>query len=112
MPPARYDAILCRGVLNDFVDEEGRHVVFAAFARALRPGGVVILDVREWEATAERKGREPIFRKSVVTDRGQLGSRIVARFGAPGRTPMRPVVVKPPGFLNDISLSAVVDVRR
>ena len=46
--------------------------VVAAFAQALRPAGVLILDVREWEASAERKAREPIFRKRVATDRGQL----------------------------------------
>jgi SAM-dependent methyltransferase len=71
-PSRRFDAILCRGVLNDFVDDDSRAVVFAAFARALRPAGVLILDVREWEATALRKDREPLFRKRVDTDRGQL----------------------------------------
>ena len=69
---AGYDAILCRGVLNDVVDDEDRDAAFAAFARALRPGGVLILDVREWDASAERKAREPLFRKSVPTDRGTL----------------------------------------
>jgi SAM-dependent methyltransferase len=72
LPPARYDAILCRGVLNDFVDADARQRVFNAFGSALRPGGVLILDVREWEATKERKLREPLFRKSVVTGRGTL----------------------------------------
>jgi SAM-dependent methyltransferase len=72
LPPARYDAILCRGVLNDFVDAEARQRVFIAFARTLRAGGVLILDVREWEATKDRKRREPLFRKSVVTGRGTL----------------------------------------
>jgi hypothetical protein len=33
---------------------------------------VLILDVREWEATAERKAREPVFRKRVATERGLL----------------------------------------
>jgi hypothetical protein len=28
--------------------------------------------VREWEATRDRKQREPVFRKSVETDRGRL----------------------------------------
>lgn len=70
--PARYDVILCRGVLNDVVDDNSRQAVFAAFRSALRPGGVVILDVREWEATAERKAREPVFRKRVPTERGTL----------------------------------------
>jgi hypothetical protein len=46
--------------------------VFTAFAASLRPEGVLILDVREWEATRDRKRREPIFRKSVDTDRGKL----------------------------------------
>jgi SAM-dependent methyltransferase len=69
---ARYDGILCRGVLNDFVDDDARLSVFTAFAGALRPRGVLILDVREWEATRERKRREPVFRKSVATNRGRL----------------------------------------
>ena len=72
LPTARYDGILCRGVLNDFLRDDARLKVFAAFARALRPAGVLILDVREWEATKDRKAREPVFRKSVMTDRGKL----------------------------------------
>lgn len=70
--PAGYNVILCRGVLNDLIDEEDRQAVFAAFRRALRPDGVLILDVREWEATAERKAREPLFTKRVPTDRRTL----------------------------------------
>jgi SAM-dependent methyltransferase len=72
LPVARYDGILCRGVLNDFVNDDARLSVFAAFAGALRRPGVLILDVREWEATRVRKLREPVFRKSVLTDRGKL----------------------------------------
>jgi len=68
----RYDAILCRGVLNDFVADSDRNDVFAGFARALRPAGVLILDVREWQATAVRKAREPLFKKSVSTEHGKL----------------------------------------
>jgi SAM-dependent methyltransferase len=71
-PSARYAAILCRGVLNDITDDDRREAVFAAFGRALRPNGAVILDVREWGASAERKRREPVFRKRVSTDRGEL----------------------------------------
>jgi len=47
VPAARYDGILCRGVLNDFVHEDARRSVFAALAGALRRAGVLILDVRE-----------------------------------------------------------------
>lgn len=45
-PTARYAAILCRGVLNDIIDDDRRDAVFAAFARALRPNGALILDVQ------------------------------------------------------------------
>ena len=69
---AEFDAVLCRGVLNDLVEADARRRVFGSFASALRPGGVLILDVREWEATHERKRREPIFRKRVATNRGTL----------------------------------------
>jgi SAM-dependent methyltransferase len=71
-PDSGYQAILCRGVLNDFVGDAGRAAVFNAFAGALCPTGVLILDVREWEASAVRKEREPVFRKRVDTDRGRL----------------------------------------
>jgi hypothetical protein len=33
---------------------------------------VLILDVREWESSAARKAREPLFKKSVDTPRGTL----------------------------------------
>ena len=72
LPDHQYDAILCRGVLNDFVNDDPRLSVFASFAGALRRPGVLILDVREWEATRDRKQREPLFRKRVDTDRGKL----------------------------------------
>jgi SAM-dependent methyltransferase len=72
LPPSRYAAILCRGVLNDIIDDADRDAVFAAFARTLRPAGVLILDVREWTASVERKAREPLFRKRVSTERGEL----------------------------------------
>jgi len=68
----RYDAVLCRGVLNDIVEDDQRDAVFAGFATVLRPDGALILDVREWVASAERKAREPLFRKRVSTDRGEL----------------------------------------
>ncbi|MGH9160574.1 MAG: class I SAM-dependent methyltransferase [Vicinamibacteraceae bacterium] len=82
---ARYDAILCRGVLNDVLDDHARQDVLASFARALRPAGVLVLDVREWEATARRKAREPLFTKSVPTDRGRLTFTSVTKIDPTGR---------------------------
>jgi hypothetical protein len=72
LAPAQYRGILCRGVLNDLLNDDARRSVFVAFAGALEPGGVLILDVREWEATKDRKRRKPVFRKTVATDRGTL----------------------------------------
>jgi len=71
----KFDGILCRGVLNDMTDDISRQGAFFSFARALRKGGVLILDVREWNSTALRKAKEPTFEKSVETDRGKLTFR-------------------------------------
>jgi SAM-dependent methyltransferase len=72
LPTSRYDAILCRGVLNDITDDAGRDAVLAAFSDALQSNGVLILDVRDWSASLERKTRTPLFRKRVSTDQGEL----------------------------------------
>lgn len=74
-----YDAVLCRGVLNDIVDETRRQEVFFSFARALRPSGILVLDVREWHATARRKRQQPVFEKTVEIGRGALTFRSVTQ---------------------------------
>ena len=75
----RYDGVLCRGVLNDLLDGRSRDAAFRSFAGALRAGGAVVLDVREWEASARRKIREPVFERTVETPRGALTFRGVTR---------------------------------
>jgi predicted SAM-dependent methyltransferase len=67
-----YDAVLCRGVLNDLTETQDRASALEAFARLLRPAGILILDVREWGATVERKTKQPIVEKQVTTTRGAL----------------------------------------
>lgn len=84
-PVSRYDGVLCRGVLNDILGESARTSVFATFNQALRPGGVLVLDVREWTGTAARKTREPIFRKTVATGRGTLTFTSVTELDANNR---------------------------
>jgi SAM-dependent methyltransferase len=42
-----YDAITCRGVLNDLTTDEERDAALRSFARLLRPEGLLVLDVRE-----------------------------------------------------------------
>ena len=53
-PPELVDALLCRGVLNDLTGDGVARAALAAFASWLRPDGVLVADVREWEATATR----------------------------------------------------------
>jgi SAM-dependent methyltransferase len=77
--PGRYEGLLCRGVLNDMLDGRSRDEALLSFARSLRPGGAVVLDVREWEASARRKIREPVFERTVETPRGALTFRSVTR---------------------------------
>jgi 2-polyprenyl-3-methyl-5-hydroxy-6-metoxy-1,4-benzoquinol methylase len=74
-----YDAILCRGVLNDLLDGMSRRDVFRSFAGVLRSQGVLMLDVREWKTTAVRKTQEPVFEKVVETPLGSLIFRSVTR---------------------------------
>jgi ubiquinone/menaquinone biosynthesis C-methylase UbiE len=64
----QYDAVLCRGVLNDLVEEHDRIQVFRSFAAFLRFGGALILDVRDWEKTVKTKSAEPVLRKKVDVD--------------------------------------------
>ena len=51
---APFDAITCRGVLNDLISDQERDDALAAFAAALAPGGVLVLDVREAEGSKAR----------------------------------------------------------
>ena len=74
-----YDIILCRGVLNDIIDDPGHQQVFFSFARALRKGGILILDVREWTKSVSQKGREPVFERAIEIDGGTLTFRAVTR---------------------------------
>ena len=81
----KHDGILCRGVLNDIIDDGSRQEAFHSFARALRKLGVLILDVREWNATVARKRSEPVVCKSVRTERGTLTFRSLTRLDPQAR---------------------------
>lgn len=69
---ASFDAIACRGVLNDLIDDEDRDAVLGAFARHLHPGGVLVLDVRELSGTAQRYGTGRQTEQVIDTARGRL----------------------------------------
>jgi 2-polyprenyl-3-methyl-5-hydroxy-6-metoxy-1,4-benzoquinol methylase len=67
-----FDAIICRGVLNDIIDETARKAVFSIFHQALKPNGIFIADVREWNETIKRKTLDPVLEKQVNTENGLL----------------------------------------
>jgi len=69
---AAYDAALCRGVLNDVLDDDVRRAVMRALAGVLTGPGVLVLDVRDWDATVQRKTAEPAHERTVETERGTL----------------------------------------
>jgi SAM-dependent methyltransferase len=80
------DAILCRGVLNDLTEDASRKAAFHSFASMLRTGGVLVLDVREWNATEVRKRNHPVFEREMSTDRGQLKFHSVTELHPETRT--------------------------
>lgn len=49
-----FDAVVSRGVLNDLVSDGERMQGLGSFARLTRAGGVLVLDVREFEASRPR----------------------------------------------------------
>ena len=76
---AGFDAIVCRGVLNDLVETGDRAAVFGGFARTLRPGGALLFDVRDWDASVAGKTAQPVSERRVTTPRGPLVFRSVTR---------------------------------
>src|SRR5436190_14710807 len=63
-PPAPVDAVLCRGVLNDLTQDVDRQHGLEALWEMLRPGGLLVLSVREIEKTRVRFAREPVITRS------------------------------------------------
>jgi hypothetical protein len=43
----------------------------------MRKGGVIILDVREWHSTVIRMTDDPVFEKTIETEKGRLTFRSV-----------------------------------
>jgi len=67
-----FDAVLCRGVLNDVVEESDRTGIFQQFAAWLKPGGIAIFDVREWSKTVARYEKNSIHQRTVDLPDGTL----------------------------------------
>jgi hypothetical protein len=76
------DGVLCRGVLNDVLEDEDRQRAFDSLFSMLRPAGLLVLSVREVEKTRVRYGREPVLTRSedgvfFRTERRFLGDVVV-----------------------------------
>jgi SAM-dependent methyltransferase len=69
---ATADAVACRGVLNDLLEDRDRAAVLGALARHVRQGGALVLDVRDHDATARRYGAGTGSRRSVDVESGRL----------------------------------------
>src|SRR4051812_4000273 len=64
-PAQLADGVLCRGVLNDLLDDAGRQRALASFASWLRPGGALLLDVRDAAASGKRYATPRTFERTV-----------------------------------------------
>jgi SAM-dependent methyltransferase len=67
-----FDFVLCRGVLNDFVTDADRRSIFQQFVTWLRPGGILICDMREWSRTVARYTQHRLHRRTVELADGLL----------------------------------------
>ena len=70
--PPHYDLITCRGVLNDLVTDAERDAALQSMAQALRPGGLLICDLREAAASASRANGTPTTKRVVLPAGGEL----------------------------------------
>lgn len=78
----RFDAITCRGVLNDLVTDEERVSALAALAEALVPNGMLIIDVREAKHSEARTDGRTRRAEVENTTGGRLSFRSTPRWSA------------------------------
>ena len=79
-----FDVIACRGVLNDVVEDGDRQAVLDRFHAHLRPGGKLVLDVRELAATRERYAGGRTLRREGFVSEGRMDGdllRVLERLG-------------------------------
>lgn len=67
-----YQAVTCRGVLNDMTADAERNAVLQSFRRVLSNDGILVLDVRESEASRRRADGVPRHRTADLGARGVL----------------------------------------
>ena len=62
--------VLCRGVLNDLLTDAERSAALRSLAAVLRPGGVLVADVRDWERSAERYAEGRVVERAATAKDG------------------------------------------
>lgn len=67
-----YQAVTCRGVLNDMTADPERDAVLQSFRRVLSDDGILVLDIREAEASRRRADGVPQHRTADLGARGVL----------------------------------------
>jgi SAM-dependent methyltransferase len=77
--PEPFAGALCRGVLNDFVTDADRIAALGGLRRMLRPGGVLVADVREWDESVAHYSEEPVLEHAVDTPQGPIAFRSETR---------------------------------
>lgn len=78
----RYQAVTCRGVLNDMTADAERDAVLRSLRGALSEGGVLLLDVRESEASRRRADGASRHRTVDLGARGVLEFTSIATWEA------------------------------
>lgn len=68
----KFDVILCRGVFNDFTDQNLREQALAHFHSLLNDDGILFLDVRNWEKSREAIEKSPKVKRTVLLSNGRL----------------------------------------
>jgi 2-polyprenyl-3-methyl-5-hydroxy-6-metoxy-1,4-benzoquinol methylase len=66
-----FDAILCRGVLNDMLTDAEPEQAALRFAEFLTPGGALLLDVRDWQKTTRQYASQSPKGRLVTLPDGQ-----------------------------------------
>jgi SAM-dependent methyltransferase len=64
-PPHRVDGVLCRGVLNDLLEDDERELAFTSFCSWLRRGGALLVDVRDCALSWQRYSGGRRFQRTV-----------------------------------------------
>jgi SAM-dependent methyltransferase len=74
-PVEPFDAVICRGVLNDLIADTDRRVAIRRLVSSVKIGGAVILDVRDWDATIKAVADRPTVSKEICVDGERLAFR-------------------------------------